>query len=104
MNNLVKKFEVPYNFDFKLIDFYSLHSSMISFVYLPPFKSDAINTRTIIENPSTGLPWLYARYTREEYIDHLKYLQQKDLKFCILWQDNKNIEPEIIRFYQKFGV
>lgn len=103
MNNLVKKFEVPYNFDFKLIDFYSLHSSMISFVYLPPFKSDAINTRTIIENPAKGSLG-YMPDTREEYIEHLKYLQQKGLNFCILWQDNKSIEPEILRFYQNFGV
>jgi len=102
MNSILKRFEVPYNFDFSLIDFYYRHRSMISFVYLPPFKSDAINTRTIIENPNRGSLG-YMPDTRDEYIEHLNYIRQKGLEFRILWQDNKNIEPEIIRFYVKFG-
>ena len=97
-----KKFEVPYNFDFSLIDFYADHGSMISFIYLPPFKSDAINTRTIIENPNKGSLG-YMPVTREEYTEHLMSVNQKGLKFRVLWQDNKNIEHETIRFYMDHG-
>ena len=99
----MKKFEVPYNFDFSLIDFYANYRAMISFVYLPPFKSDAINTRTIIENPYKGSIG-YVPDVREEYIEHLIYIKEKALEFYILWQDSKPIEPEIIRFYQNYGV
>ena len=99
----MKTFEVPYNFDYSLIDFYARHGSMISFIYLPPFKKDAINTRTLIENPVRGSLG-YMPDTREEYIDHLKYIQQKGLKYCVLWQVNDNITAETIRFYENFGV
>lgn len=103
MNSLVKKFEVPYNFDSSLVDFYTRYRSIISFIYLPPFKADAINARTLIENPNKGAIG-YMPDTRDEYIEHLIYIQQKGLECYILWQDNKSIEPENIRFYQNFGV
>lgn len=102
MNRPQKKFEVPYNFDFSLIDFYAGHKSMISFVYLPPFKEDAIHTRTVMENSNKGSLG-YMPDSRAEYTEHLSYIQNKGLEFYVLWQDNKMIEPDVIRFYQDLG-
>jgi hypothetical protein len=70
---------------------------------LPPFKEDAINTRTVIENPNRGTIG-YMPNTRKEYTKHLSYIKQKGLNLCVLWQDIKPIDIEVMRFYQDVGV
>lgn len=103
MNKFYHKFEAPYNFDFSLTDYYSQHLHSISFVYLPPYKEDAINTRTIYENSKKGSIG-YTPNSRREYIKHLSYFKKNKIDFCILWQDKKPIKHETIKFYQDFGV
>lgn len=97
-----KKFEVPYNFDESLIAFYGKYAAFINYLYLPPFKEDSTNTRTIFETNKKG--HCYMPQTRQEYEMHLSKIVGAGLRFVVLWQEpNHIISTEMLNYYRKIG-
>lgn len=95
-----KLFEVPYNFSISLLNFYKKHSSYISFLYLPPYKDDSINTRTSIETKKKGR--CYMPQSREEYEEHLHKINKAGLRYVVLWQDIDNtITHNMLDYYAR---
>lgn len=90
----MKRFEVPYNFDMELVLYYKKHFDRINFLYLPPYKEDAINTRSSIQTHKRG--HCYMPLDRDEYEKHLRYISDMGLRFVVLWQNRS----DIIRFEQ----
>ena len=98
----IKKFEVPYNFNYSLISFYQKHSPFVRFLYLPPYKEDSINTRTSIETRKKGR--CYMPQSREEYECHLRKIVDAGLKFVILWQVPDNvISADMLDYYSSLN-
>ncbi|MCQ2218007.1 MAG: hypothetical protein MJZ33_05920 [Paludibacteraceae bacterium] len=96
------KFEVPYNFDIRLIAFYKKNEEYINFIFLPPFKDDLPNTRTIIE--SDVKEECYMPQTREEYESHLKHIKESGVRFVVLWQVLDNlISKDMLDYYVNLG-
>jgi hypothetical protein len=97
-----KLFEVPYNFDEKLIKYYKKHADRINFLYLPPYKDDSINTRSTIQTKVKG--HCYMPQSREEYERHLSLICHADLRFVVLWQDrNSIITSDQLDYYTQLG-
>ncbi len=97
-----KLFEVPYNFNETLISFYKKHSSYISYLFLPPYKDDLINTRTSIETKKKGR--CYMPQSREEYEYHLRKIKDAGLNFVVLWQVFDNIiSLNLLNYYCGLG-
>jgi hypothetical protein len=96
-----KLFEVPYNFDENLIQFYKQNCDKISYLFLPPYKDDMINTRTHIQTHIKGQ--CYMPSSREEYERHLSFITEAHLKFVILWQSKEDISIEKIKYYCSLG-
>ncbi len=99
----MKLFEVPYNFDEKLIPFYQKYKSYINYLYLPPYKDDSDNTRTSIQTNKKGC--CYMPHTREEYEYHLKKIVSSGLSYVVLWQIyNQKLTIEILDYYSGLQV
>lgn len=97
-----KLFEVPYNFSRKLLSFYVRNLDKISYLFVPPFKNDSINTRSSIETHRKGS--CYMPKTRDEYEMHLRGIVQNGLKFVVLWQvPDIIISKEMVLYYKKLG-
>lgn len=95
-------FEVPYNFDESLIQFYKRYISNISYIFLPPFKDDLTNTRTYIESDTKGC--CYMPKNRTEYEGHIRLINGSGLKFIVLWQDRNNVmSREMLEYYCRLG-
>lgn len=91
-------FEVPYNFDEKLLHFYKKNKSYISYIYLPPFKDDSPNTRTSIQTNIPGR--CYMPQTRSEYERHLNLISEIGLRFVVLWQlRDLTLSQEMLSYY-----
>lgn len=91
-------FEVPYNFDERLIPFYQKYSKYINFVYLPPYKDDSANTRTSIQTTIKG--HCYMPLSRKEYESHLYKIICAGLEFVVLWQmQDSIISKEMLDYY-----
>lgn len=74
MNTLYKKYELPYNFDKKLIDGYKLlqvPEKAIDCIYMPPLFSDYESI--IRNNPQIDI---VPKITYEEYLDHVNYINE----------------------------
>lgn len=96
------KFEVPYNFDEIILDYYCARSDAISYLYLPPYKDDLQNTRTAQQSLIKGHS--YMPQTRGEYEYHLKLIRERDLHFLILWQQPNNvIDKNLLDYYLNLG-
>ena len=97
-----KLFEVPYNFSKTLLLFYKKNQQNISYLFVPPFMNDSINTRTSIETHRKGS--CYMPRTRKEYEEHLNNIVNAGLKFVILWQNPYlPISKDMILYYKKLG-
>lgn len=95
-------FEVPYNFNFSLIAFYKKFASCVNYLYIPPYKDDAPNTRTSIETKRKGLS--YMPQTRSEYEEHLRLISDAGLEFVTLWQLPHGIIPhDMLDYYSRLG-
>ena len=91
-------FEVPYNFDEKLIQYYQKNKSFINYLYLPPYKEDAANTRTDIQTDIKG--HCYMPQSRKEYETHLRKLTEAGLHFVVLWQVNdQDLSLDLLNYY-----
>lgn len=101
--NMKKLFEVPYNFSLSLIPFYKKYSSCISYLFLPPYKDDSINTRTAIETRKKGR--CYMPTTRAEYEKHIQKIREAGLHCVVLWQlPTEVITNKILDYYRGLGV
>lgn len=99
----MKKFEVPYNFDFNIIEYYSSKIENISFIYMPAYRKDSKNARSAYENYISGKE-SYVPFYKTEYIEHLTAIAKAKLKVLILWQENENlINENQIECYLKHG-
>lgn len=97
-----KLFEVPYNFSKTLLSFYIKNQLKISYLFVPPFYCDSINTRTSIETHRKGS--CYMPKTRKEYEEHLNNIIKGGLKFVVLWQNPYlTISNEMILYYKELG-
>ena len=74
-----KKFEVPYSFDEDIIPYYTHYSTLVNFLFLPPFYKDSMNTRTCLQSKVKGFS--YMPQTRKEYEYHLNLIKKKKLRF-----------------------
>lgn len=102
LSNVMKKFELPYNFDLDLIDYYSTKSNFVEYLYLPPYADDSINARTCMENKHEGLS--YMPHSRQEYEYHLESIKKSGLKYVVLWQDRNQLLPKrLLDYYTKLG-
>ena len=64
-----QKFEIPYNFDFALVDKLLPYKEFIDFVYMPSFYEDGGNSRKdLVIKESVPYEW-------EEYLNHLSTIQ-----------------------------
>ena len=96
------QFEVPYNFDEKLIKYYQKNASHINYLYLPAYKDDSPNTRSTIQTKTKG--HCYMPQSREEYEGHLRKIVAAGLRFVILWQvRGLQLTPERIKYYSSLG-
>lgn len=94
----MRLFEVPYNFDEAIIPFYQKYASYINFLYLPPYKDDAENTRTSIQTNTKG--HCYMPQSRKEYEKHIHLIINAGLRFVILWQLYDNIiSNKMLKYY-----
>jgi hypothetical protein len=99
----IKQFEVPYNFDEVLIPFYQQQKEYINFIFLPPFREDLRNTRTIVEGCTKGL--CYMPSSRSEYEYHLLSIHNAGLKIVLLWQVPDSILTiNNLDYYTSLGV
>lgn len=97
-----KKFEVPYSFNEEILPYYELYSKCINVLFLPPYYEDSFNTRTCLQGKVKGRS--YMPQTREEYEYHLNLIQDRKLKFVVLWQDRDGvISRENLNYYSKLG-
>ena len=71
-------FEIHYNFDKELIDTIKEHKENVFIVYVPSFNADMLDARSVIEEAYSKYP-----QTREEYVEHVKYIQQVNLVLCV---------------------
>ena len=91
-------YEVPYNFDERIITFYRKNISYINYLYLPPFKDDSDNARTNVQSKKIG--HCYMPQTRAEYERHLQRITDAGLRFVVLWQiRDKEISKDILDYY-----
>lgn len=91
-------FEVPYNFDESLLTYYEKNRKHINFLYLPPYKEDSDNTRTILQTNKIGR--CYMPETRTEYEYHLRKINDMGLPFVILWQKKEHkMSLEMLEYY-----
>lgn len=96
------KFEVPYNFDETLIEFYKQHLPFIQFLFLPPYADDSLNAKTNLQTPFKGHG--YMPQSRAEYEYHLRLLCQHQLPFVVLWQDAKQeLTTQLLSYYTQLG-
>ena len=108
-----KIFELPYNFDLKLIDFLDFYfegrkESSIHAIYFPPFKEDYIAAKAYSRHTGTNKN-LVDSYptTREDYINHIRYIKEKfPNQLMLLLQHPTNIlSQELLNWYiTTFGI
>lgn len=102
INNIFRKFEVPYSFDEVIIPYYAHYLPYIHFLYLPPFFEDSINTRTCLQSNIKG--YSYMPRTRDEYEYHLRLIKERNLRFVVLWQDRERvISKKQLDYYTQLG-
>lgn len=98
----IKRFEVPYNFDEELVSFYSGYKEYINFLFLPPYKDHASNTRTILQSENKGACYMPASI--EEYEYHLSLIVKSGLSFVALWQKaDEVLSDQLLEYYISKG-
>lgn len=91
-----QKFEIPYNFDFKLIDELTPYKDFVDFIYMPSFYADGGNSRKdLVLKENVPMNW-------DEYISHIEYIQNNNFNIGLLIQENCTIE--LIDKYYNLGI
>lgn len=101
----MKKFEIPYNFDPKIIDFIidNNYSDYISEIYVAPFIDDYAGAKRYYCNP--GHTEISSQpKERIEYEKHLKKILDSGLRLSILFQNQEHLLTEdMLRYYVDLG-
>lgn len=98
----MKPFEIPYNFDTKLIDFLNIYNNIgIHSIYLPPFQNHYITTRHYYQYLSMTFP-----KNLENYEYHINYINKYfPNKIMLLLQRRDHIlSDELIKYYLDLGI
>ena len=100
--NKKRQFEIPYNFDKKLIDgliaLDLIDSENIKYIYIAPFIEDYVGVERYDPNGANS-------FTREEYVEHIAYIRQFfNGKMQLLLQKKDKIMPlETLKWYIDLG-
>ncbi|WP_125153595.1 hypothetical protein [Clostridium rectalis] len=100
------KYELPFNFDIKLLDFITekIDKDWVEFLFLAPFKEDSKNARSHLEGIDKK-NWTYTvPITRDDYSFYIKEIQKRGLKPAVLFQEEKPIDYSTLDYYLKLGV
>lgn len=103
---MMKKFEIPFNFDIELLNFLdnNIDKNWIEFLFLSPFKEDGINARSHVENVNVN-GWTYkVPESRDEYTKIIEEMLSRDYRPSILLQETELIPMEKLDYYFKLGI
>jgi hypothetical protein len=98
----MKKFEVAYNFDKRLINYIveNNYQDFVEFVYMPPFWEDYSGAKRNLPNPEMGPE----PRDKKVYESHVKNIVDNNLPLCILLQNKKQLlTKEMLEYYVKLG-
>lgn len=104
----MKPFEIPYNFDTKLIDFLEIYQEKINIhcIYLPPFK-DHYKSAKYYHTGQTGV-CVENTYPKTilDYEYHIKYINSRfpNKIMLLLQQNNINMSIELLNYYFSLGI
>ena len=96
----MKPFEIPYNFDFKLIDFLNIYHFPIHSIYLPPYYEDYKSAKLYYSKILSFMP-----KTRLEYEQHIKYINKyfPNKIMLLLQQNNQILDITKLNYYISLG-
>lgn len=97
----MKKFEVPYNFDKKILQYYADNKDYISYIFVAAFSDDCYssNRDTYDDDEICIMP-----KTRELYESHLISIRDSGLDFCVLWQEKDHLlSNNLLDYYINLG-
>lgn len=103
---ILKKFEIPFNFDIQLLNFLddNIDKNWIEFLFLSLFKDDSINARSHVENVEIN-GWTYrVPETRAEYTKYIEEIQKRGYNPAVLLQHTSPPSKEILDYYFKLGI
>lgn len=97
----MKPFEIPYNFDKKLIDFLNIYSLNIHCIYLPPYRDHYLSAKSYYQYIPANSP-----QTIKDYESHIKYIQTffPDKIMLLLQQNNSLLEDAFLNYYLELGI
>lgn len=98
----MKSFEIPYNFDFELIDFLiNYHLIDIYSIYIAPFRNHYLSAKSFYETIPFNSPREINNY--KEHIQYInKYFPNKIM--LLLQQNNRILNNELLDFYLNLGI
>lgn len=109
---MIRPFELPYNFDMRLIDFMDIYfenrKEDIYSIYFPPYRADYLAAKAFIPSARTNTA-LISTYpnSRNEYIEHIKYIQKyfPNQLMLLLQHPTEIIPKEALEWYiTTFGI
>ncbi len=104
----MKPFEIPYNFDLKLIDFLEIYQEKIDLhcIYLPPY-GDHYKCAKYYHTGGTGICIENTiPKTLEEYEKHINYINSKfpNKIMLLLQQNNILMSTDLLKYYYSLGI
>lgn len=99
--HILIKYEVPFNFDLRLLDFLqeSIDKDWIEFIFLPPFKGDSSNARSHTEGVEKAWGTYKEPDTREEYDFYIKEIQKRGFNPGVLLQKEEGLPMDVLKHY-----
>lgn len=104
LRNKMRKFEFPYNFDKKIIDFLKCldpKGVTIDCIYLPPYLKDY---NTILRTAEQAN--FLNKLSRDEYENHLFYINKNfpNKIQLLLQKEDKILSSDLIQYYMSLGI
>lgn len=97
----MRPFEIPYNFDIKLIDFLKIYTNIdIHSIYCPPFPKDYKSAKLYYLNTYNLIPT-----TLQEYEYHIKYINKNfpNKLMLLLQQNDMLLSEKLLNYYIDLG-
>lgn len=105
-----RKFEVPYNFDSYIIEFYKIFKDNIQSVYIPCYYEDSYETRwkmtrAQLTQGKAFIDPIGVPESREEWSKHIEAILEAGLEPNVLFQDPiRKYTDEQIQWYIDLGI
>lgn len=104
----MKIFEIPYNFDKKLIDGLQLidpSANLYHSIYIPPYYRDYISAKYYYNHPIGKDMKILHSLSREEYISHIDYIKNiyPNKLMLLLQQTDFILNKNFIQYYINLG-